>query len=651
MTLEVTPAASRAREPGHEEKRPAPARPLPRRDAAYRAGLAIAEAIVPGSPHVPAADEASFESAEALVGDFHPGLLFAWRMAHRALDAATLPRTGKRFSALSAEEQDRALRRWEKDPILRAPLGLIAMMHKLVHFDRQPVYEALGGVRTGGEKLERPAWLAQVHRVPDWTQGDLECDVVVIGTGAGGAVVGKELAERGHAVVFVEEGEHYRRDAFDGSSVGAHRRFYRGAFTVGNVPVPLFIGRLFGGSTAINGGTCFRTPPWVLSRWCEELGTDEFSPEAMEPFFAKVERFLDVAPSGMAEIGPIGGIMARGCDELGWSHFAIPRNAPGCNGKGFCNFGCRTDARKGTNLSYMPAALTRGAIALTAGKVEEILLEGKRAKGVVAVAPNGNKVTVRARAVIVAGGAIPTPLILLKQGLGNGEVGKHLALHPSTGYSAIFDEAIEGSSHIPQGYACDQFLKDGILLTGAQPDANYYGMIFPFVGRRLMDKVDDIPRTACFAALVCDDAPRGRVWRETFGLPAITYRVTQGDADRMHRAMVYGAEMAFAAGAKQVSPVVMGTPVLQPGSSFEAFRDRRLTPGDFIWSSYHPLGTCRLGKDGKSGVTDLSHEVYGCPGLYVVDGSSLPSPLGVNPQLTIMAVATRAAQKIHERLA
>jgi choline dehydrogenase-like flavoprotein len=617
-----------------------------------RARLALAEAIIPGSATVPAADEASLEGAEALVRDFHPSLLKAWRLAHQALDASTLAIRGRPFHALSAAAQEEMLLKWEQDPVLRVPLGIVGVVHKFCHFDRAPVYEALGGVRSAPQGIDQPPWLAQIHRAEDWAGGEIECDVVVVGTGAGGAVVGKELADRGHAVVFVEEGEHYRRDAFDGSSVSAHRRFYRGAFSIGNVPMPIFMGRMVGGSTAINTGTCFRTPPWVLDRWCEDLGTDEFSARAMEPAFAKVERFLDVGPSGMREIGPIGEIMARGCDALGWSHHPIARNAPGCNGQGFCNFGCKTDARKGMNLSYIPAALTKGAIVLTGGRVDEVRVEAGRAVGVLATARNGRTVKVRARAVILAGGAIPTPLLMLKQGLGNGsrQVGRNLAVHPSTGYSAIFDEEVRGRGHVPQGYACDEFLRDGILLSSAQPDINYYGIIFPFVGRRLMDSIDQIDQTACFAVLVRDHDANGRVWRDVGGLPAITYNVRQQDADTSHRAVVRGAEMAFAAGAKSVCPVVIGAPTLERGSSFDAFRRSRPSPSEFIWSSFHPLGTCKMGRSSRTSVVDLSHEVHDVRGLYVVDGSAVPGPLGVNPQLTIMSMATRAAAKIDERL-
>jgi choline dehydrogenase-like flavoprotein len=617
-----------------------------------RASLALAEAIIPGSATVPAADEALLEGAEALVRSVHPTLLRAWRAAHQVLDASTLTSRGRPFHALSAGAQEQTLLRWEQDPILRVPLSVIALVYKLCHFDRPPVYDALGGVRGAVQASDRPSWLAQIHRAEDWDGGEIECDVVVVGTGAGGAVVGKELADRGHAVVFVEEGEHYRRDAFDGSSISAHRRFYRSAFSVGNVTIPIMMGRLVGGSTAINGGTCFRTPPWVLDRWCEDLETDDFSMNAMDPAFSKVERILEIAPAGMREIGPIGEIMARGCDALGWSHSPISRNAPGCTGQGFCDFGCKTEARKGMNLSYVPAALTKGAIALTGGKVEQVRLEAGRAVGVLAVTRSGRTVKVRARAVILAGGAIPTPLLMLKQGLGlaSGQVGRNLTLHPSSGFSATFDEAVRGRAHIPQGYACDQFLRDGVLLTAAQPDVNGYGVVFPTVGRRLMDNVDQIDRTACFAVLVSDDAPNGRVWRDVGGLPAITYNIPQKDADKAHSGIVHGAEMAFAAGAKSVCPVVVGAPTLKRGSSFDAFRRTRPSVVEYLWLSFHPLGTCKMGRSARTSVVDLSHEVHGVPGLYVVDGSTVPGPLGVNPQLTIMAMATRAAVKIDERL-
>ena len=618
----------------------------------YRSALALAEAIIPGSPTVPGADEATVARAQDVVRDLHPALVGAWGAAQQMFDAAAVARTGRPFHSLSAPKQQELLARWWSDPVLKSPLALLSLVYRFVHFDRGDVYGTLGGKLNVVNGIESPRWLSQVHATTGWDQGDVECDVVVVGTGAGGGVVGRELAERGYAVVFVEEGEHYQRDSFDGRAVSAHKRFYRAAFSLGNAAIPIFVGRLVGGSTAINGGTCFRTPPWVLERWCEQMDTDDLSEAAMAPFFEHVERYLEIAPSGRKEIGPIADFIARGCDALGWSHFPVQRNAPGCNGLGFCDFGCRTDARRGTNLSYVPSALTKGALLFTGGRVERVMLESGRAVGVEAVAKNGKSMRIRARAVILSGGALPTPLLLLQQGLANtsGQVGRNLSIHPSVGFGAIAEEPIHPSGHIPQGYGFDQFLREGILVMAAQPDANVIGAVLPYVGRQLMEAVESFEHLAHFGILISDAAASGRVWRDVGGVPAITYSIAPEDVRKMHRAIVLTAEMALAAGAKRLYTETLGTPPLDGSRGLDAFRKAKLGPADFVWTSYHPLGTCRMGRDPKTSVVDLDHETHDVRGLYVVDGSTVSGPIGVNPQLTIMAMATRAASRIAERL-
>jgi choline dehydrogenase-like flavoprotein len=373
----------------------------------------------------------------------------------------------------------------------------------------------------------------------------------------------------------------------------------------------------------------------------------------MAPHFARVEQLLEVQPSPRQTIGPIADFIARGCDALGWSHAPVPRNAPGCDGKGFCDLGCRTDARLGTNLSYIPAALGKGALLLTGARVESVLLEGgKRAAGVEAVTSSGKKLRVRARTVILAGGAVPTPLLLLKQGLANksGQVGRNLSMHPSTGYAAVAEEPMHGPGHIPQGYGCDEFLRDGILMLCAQPDYNVMGVIFPLSGQRLMGALDQIEHMASFGLLVRDQTANGRVWRDVGGLPAVTYNLGPEDVRRMHDAMVHASEIALAAGAHKLYPFVVGHPPLEGRRDLEAFRREKLGPSDFVWTSYHPLGTCRMGTDPKTSVIDTDHASHDVPGLFVVDGSAVRGPLGVNPQLTIMALATRAAGRIADRI-
>ena len=373
----------------------------------------------------------------------------------------------------------------------------------------------------------------------------------------------------------------------------------------------------------------------------------------MKRHFARVEEVLQVAPSGRKQIGPIADVMERGCDALGWKHGPVMRNAPGCDGSGFCDFGCRTDAKRGTNISYLPPALEKGAVLFTGLHAERVILEGGRAVGVEGVAKNGRTIRVRARTVVLAGGAIPTPLFLLQQGLANssGQVGKNLAIQPSSGFSALFDDEIRGKNHIPQGYCTEEFLRDGMLMLTAQPDANVAGVLFPFSGRRLMETLDRADHIASFALLVRDSNRNGRVWRDVGGMPAITYNVAREDVARMHQLMVLAGEMCLAAGAKTLYTLSLRHQILEGERLRRLPRRRPSSPSEIVWTSYHPLGSCKMGRDPRTSVVGIDHQAHDVPGLYIVDGSTVPGALGVNPQLTIMAMATRAAAKIAEQAA
>jgi choline dehydrogenase-like flavoprotein len=165
-----------------------------------------------------------------------------------------------------------------------------------------------------------------------------------------------------------------------------------------------------------------------------------------------------------------------------------------------------------------------------------------------------------------------------------------------------------------------------------------------------MEAVDRIEHMASFGILVRDESANGRVWRDVGGLPAVTYTIAPEDVRRMHDGMVRASEMALAAGATRLYPFVVGHPPLDDAADLEAFRRERLKPSDFVWTSYHPLGTCRMGRDARTSVIGTDHGVHGVEGLFITDGSAVRGPLGVNPQLTIMALATRAAERISERL-
>jgi choline dehydrogenase-like flavoprotein len=619
------------------------------------AKVALARAILPRGKVFPGGGAATVAAAERRLAELSGGKFRRLDPLSTFLDRAARLSTGRRFADLGSERQEQLLERWEKNPALRTPLFALSFLLKQVHFDDPEIYRAMGCVYEKGGPAEPAAWTRQVVRGPDLRGSEeIECDAVVVGTGAGGGVVGKYLAERGHAVVYLEEGKLHRRDAFKGHAAESHKRFYRkgGLLAVGNVLMPIFVGRLVGGSTAINTGTCFRTPEWILDRWCEALGNAELSSAALAPHFDRVEQDLQVEPARAEYLGGVARVVARGCDALGYRHYPIRRNAPDCDGQGVCDYGCPTGARRSTDISFLPKALMRGAMLYAETRVERILVEAGRAVGVEARAVSGEgTLRVRARAVILACGAIPTPLFLLQNGLVNrsGQVGQNLSLHPAGIVSALFDEKIEGYNAIPQGYTSDQFLRDGILLSGASAPLDIGASYFPINGRRLMDAMEAYDRVASFMVIIRDDS-RGRVRLRRGGGAFITYFMNDADVERMHKGMLRVAEVFRAAGADRLFPLIPRLPMIEGDAGMEAFRRFRMRARDPFLTSFHPMGTCRMGPDPAESVVDLDHETHDLPGLFIVDGSTLPGPPSVNPQLTIMALASRAADRIAARL-
>ncbi len=616
--------------------------------AQLRAALAFAEALIPGSPNTPGADETTIARLEEVMRAVSPRVVTGWSSALSRLDQAVRLQKGKPFHALSRTEQDHVLAGWEKSPILRGPLHALAYIFKIAHFDAPRTYEKMGGALRVINNVESYRWERQIQSARTWSESrDVECEVVVIGTGAGGAVVGRELADRGYAVVFLEEGSYRKRNDFVGSFIHAHSNYFRNTFTMGNTPVTLLMGKLVGGSTAVNTGTSLRPPPWVLEEWSERLDTDDFSPAHLASYFDRVEGILQVSPAERKYIGKIADVIDRGCAKYGWSARAIPRNAVGCEGQGFCDYGCAAGARRSVEISYLPGALEKGSLIISDLRAERIMIENGRAVGVSARDEAGNEFRVRGKAVILAGGAVPTPMLLLRQGIANssGEVGKNLSLHPSGGVAGVFEERLDPDKHIPQGYMVDEFLRDGMLIVGAQPDVNIGHMLFPFTGPRLMRAIDELPYMASFGTLI-RDRTRGRIWTDVKGNPAMTYNLTPEDVDTMHRAMIHTGEMLLAAGAHRLYIALIGGDPIENHADFERFKTRRPKASEMALVSYHPLGTCRMGRDPKTSVVDLDHQSHDVPGLFIVDGSTVPGPPGVNPQVIIMAMATRAAERI-----
>jgi choline dehydrogenase-like flavoprotein len=421
---------------------------------------------------------------------------------------------------------------------------------------------------------------------------------------------------------------------------------------VGNALIPTFMGRLVGGSTAINTATCYRTPDWILDEWCEQLQTEELSPERMRPHFERVERVIGVAPVGEALRGAAAEVIARGCDRLGWRHAPMRRNAPECDAQGSCDFGCPSGARQSMDLSYIPLALKHSALLVTGMRAGRVVTEGGRAVGIEARGVRGGaRLRVRARVVVLAGGAVPTPLLLLQQGIcnGSGQVGRNLSLHPATSFAALFDEPINAHEAVPQTIYCDQFLREGIVHNGASTPLSLTSLLFPMTGRRLMEALGRFKHVANLGVMIKDET-RGRVRLGPGGAPVLTYWLTRGEVAKLHRGLVNAAEIFAAAGARQLYPLLGRFVVLDARTGVDELRRMHIPAWDFVLTSFHPLGTCRMGRDPRRSVVDFDHQAHEMPGLFIVDGSTVPGPPVVNPQITIMALADRAAGLLAARL-
>jgi choline dehydrogenase-like flavoprotein len=474
----------------------------------------------------------------------------------------------------------------------------------------------------------------------------VQVDAVVVGTGAGGAPVAKELAEGGLRVAMIEEGEQFHPDRFTARPSDMTSLLYRDAAqlaSVGNVSIGLPLGRGVGGTSLVNSATCFRTPAAILDLWARRFGLEDLTPDTLDPFFRRVEREVNVVKVPAEIAGRNALVVRRGAQALGWSGDFIHRNVRGCVGSGVCNFGCPTSAKQHVGITYVPRAWEAGADTFTSARVSEILIRGGRAHGVLARTAGGGCLEVSADLVVLAAGAIHTPLLLGEQGLGgeSGELGGNLSIHPATAVRAMFDEEIDMATGVPQSYYIDEFAERGIMLEGAGGPPDYTAALLAgFPAPQARELMLDYRHMSQFGAMVSDRS-RGRV-RRRFGRLEIRYELIPHDVAAFKVALERLGELYAAAGAHTVLYPVEGLRQL-PAGELGPLRAHRLRAADLTLMAFHPLGTARADADPARGVVDGDLRVHGIDGLYVADGSVVPSSLGVNPQLTIMALATRLA--------
>jgi choline dehydrogenase-like flavoprotein len=632
---------------------------------------AFAEAMAPGVGALPpAAGTVPEPGSVDAVAELAPLLrvlprrsLLGIRFGLRVFDLMTFPR---RFSRMGIEarrafladaERSRSAAKRDLTLLLKVLAGLGYTNDPRV---REAVgYEARCAV-AGGNQPEPAAGAGGAPLGDLEPAGDEEiCDFVVVGSGAGGAVAATVLAEAGHDVIVLEAGPYVDRNDYPEQPLAAMASLYRGGGSTvaeGRPAVPTPVGRAVGGTTVINSGTCFRTPPPVLARWATEHGIGWAA--ELDGEYEAAEEMLHVAPVDPETMGRNGQLVRDGAEALGFSHAPLSRNAGRCNQCSSCPNGCRLDAKRAMHVSYLPRAVAAGARVRAGVEARRVTFKGDRAVGVecragVAVPGHpGRPFAVHARrGVVLAGGAFGTPELLLRSSFvsASGQLGRNLRVHPASWVGGRFEEQVRGWEGVMQSYAVDEWDDRGILLEATFTPLAFGGQWLPGSGvehQERMLRYGEIASTGIHLS----DRSSGRVGLARDGSLRISYQLIREDAERLVFGIARAAEILYAAGASEVYPQISGIVTLPRGriADLESSPPPRKA---LRLEAFHPMGTARMDADPNRGVTGTDGAVHSAEGLYVADASLLPSSIGVNPMMTIVAVASRVAHQIADRAA
>ena len=495
---------------------------------------------------------------------------------------------------------------------------------------------------------------------------ELSADVVVIGSGAGGAVVAAELAASGSDVVILEMGDYLNEADFTGNEAEMTSRLFlgHGLLSTSDLGVTILAGSCLGGGTVVNWSDSLRTPPDVLEEWERGHGLEGVTGAAYQEGFDFAERrmgvnTLDSVPNAN------NAVLKLGCEALGYHWDYIPRNASGCEQRcGGCQYGCPHGRKRSALLTFLQDASDHGARVIAGCRVSRVLTSQGRAAGVEAVAAGGrHRVVVRAPTVVVAAGSVESPALMLRSGLENPNIGRHLHLHPVAVVAGFYDHPILAWAGSPQTIKTDEFARlhgahgFRIEVAPALPGIIALGTAWEG-GLQHKQQMLRSANGAIFFVLTRDTG-EGSVHVDRRGQPVIRYWPNRIDSGFLARGMQEITRIAFAGGAVGVStthspPLRLESDSGRPGAVGAERLERfigeiagaGIAPNRLPLFSAHQMGTCRLGGDPSTSVADPYGQVHGVRGLFVADASGFPSASGVNPMLSVMALAYRVAQRI-----
>jgi choline dehydrogenase-like flavoprotein len=497
----------------------------------------------------------------------------------------------------------------------------------------------------------------------------VSADVCVIGSGAGGAVTAARLAEAGRDVVLLEEGGYYSGSDFDDDETRLTAQLYAdgAARATDDLSFVLLQGRCVGGGTTVNWMMTLRPQPWVMHEWEKEHGIELLGEGMLTPALADIEQAIRARPVPYALQNPPNRVIVDGCRALGWQTLEARVNADGCVRAGSCGLGCRWGAKQSAEAVFIPRALRTGARVICDARADriDVIERGgaaplKRISVTVldrATRDPLSRLRVEAPIVVLAAGAIGTPALLERSGLGGGGVGRWLRLHPTTGVFGSFDRVMYPTAGVPQTAVCSEFLHGGdgygfwIETPALRP--GLAAAALPGFGPDHRALMSDFTRMGPLIVLVRDGAERrrssGDVRVDRAGRVRIRYRLGAADRRRLVQGVQAGVRLSLAAGASHAFTLHTAVTPVRTDADIDALALRSWGPNQIGMFSAHVNGTCRMGTDPRESGCTPEGERHGVRGLYVADGSLFPTAPGVNPQAAIMALASLVSDRILSR--
>ena len=520
------------------------------------------------------------------------------------------------------------------------------------------------------------AGLARGWRVTDAAASDLpqhfECDVAIVGSGAGGAISAAVLAASGLRVVIIEEGPLRSSRDFNMLEAQAYPQLYQesAARKTSDKAINILQGRCVGGSTTVNWTSSFRTPPATLEYWQRHYGLSSFGVDELAPWFEQLERYLSVGP-WMMPANANNDILLRGGQRLGIAIGAVPRNVRRCLDLGYCGMGCPANGKTAMLDTAIPAALERGAALLTRARATGLVMNSSRARSLeidwldeTGLRPSGRRSTVSARHFVLSGGAINTPALLLRSKAPDphGLTGRRTFLHPTVVSAAAFPQRVDGHQGAPQVYYSDHFLERdpidgpvGYKLEVPPLHPVLTATTLQGFGREHAGRMSNFAHTNALIALLRDgfhpECPGGTVRLHDDGSPVLDYPLTDFLFEGARRALLSMAEIQFAAGAHTVYPIhEMALGYSSWSLAKAAIMALPMKPHLTRVVSAHVMGGCPLSADERTGLVGPDARHRHLENVSIHDASLFPTSLGTNPQLTIFALCARASATLAQQL-